>query len=85
MRRSIERDARRHDRREPSGAAFWRSLSLLGVVGWSIALPAAGGAWLGHRLDAWAGTGVRFTLMLLTVGVLLGTAIAWRALHRGRG
>lgn len=84
MRRSIERDARRHDRREPSGAAFWRSLSLLGVVGWSIALPAVGGAWLGHYLDGRVGTGVRFTLMLLTLGVMIGGALAWRVLHRGR-
>lgn len=84
MRRSIERDARRHVRREPSAATFWRSLSLLGAVGWSIALPAAGGALLGHYIDGRAGTGVRFTLMLLTGGVLLGGALAWHALGRGR-
>jgi len=84
MRRSVERDARRHARREPTAATFWRSLSVLGTVGWSIALPAAGGALLGHHLDARFGTGVRFTLMLLAGGVLLGAILAWNVLARGR-
>jgi ATP synthase protein I len=84
MRRSIERDARRHARREPTAATFWQSLSVLGTVGWSIALPAAGGALLGHHLDGRLGTGVRFTLMLLAAGVLVGAVLAWHALGRGR-
>jgi ATP synthase protein I len=84
VRRSVERDAKRHARREPTAATFWRSLSVLGTVGWSIALPAAGGALLGHHLDARLGTGVRFTLMLLAAGVLLGVILAWNVLERGR-
>jgi ATP synthase protein I len=85
MRRSVERDARRHARREPTAATFWRSLSVLGTVGWSIALPAVGGALLGHHLDARLDTGVRFTLMLLAAGVLVGAVLAWHAIQRGRG
>jgi ATP synthase protein I len=85
MRRSVERDARRHARREPSAATFWRSLSVVGTVGWSIALPAAGGALLGHRLDARFGTGIHCTLMLLVSGVLLGAVLAWHVVGRGRG
>lgn len=80
-RRSLERDVERYQRREGSGAAFWRSLSVLGTVGWSIALPAALGAWLGHRLDVHFATGVRFTLMLLTAGVALGSVVAWRVVR----
>lgn len=83
-RRSLERDVDRLARREPSGASFWRYISVLGVVGWSIALPAALGAWLGHRLDLRLETGVRFTLMLLTVGVTLGSVVAWRAVRDRR-
>jgi len=82
--RSLERDARRLARREPSGSSFWRSLSVLGTVGWSIALPATAGAWLGHRLDLHFGSGVRFTLMLLVAGVMVGSAIAWRAVREHR-
>lgn len=83
-RRSLERDVGRLRRREPSAASFWRSLSVLGTVGWSIALPAALGAWLGHQLDLLLGSGVRFTLMLLVAGVMLGSAIAWRVVREHR-
>lgn len=84
LRRSIERDARRLEKRDPSHRSFWRSLSLLGTVGWSIAGPAVLGAWFGHRLDLRWHTGVRFTLMLLFGGVMLGSAIAWGVLRDRR-
>ncbi len=83
-RRSLERDVGRLKRREPSAASFWRSLSVLGTVGWSIALPAAAGAWLGHRLDLQLESGVRFTLMFLVAGVMLGSIVAWRVVGEHR-
>ena len=83
-RRSLARDLDRVSRREPTAASFWRSLSVLGTVGWSVALPTAVGAWLGHRLDQHFTSGVRFTLMLLFVGVTLGCVIAWRAVREHR-
>jgi ATP synthase protein I len=83
-RRSLDRDVDRYAHREPSGQTFWRSLSVLGTVGWSIALPAAAGAWLGHHLDLRLDTGVRFTLMLLTAGVMLGSFVAWRVVRSHR-
>jgi len=83
-RRSLERDFERLSRREDSGESFWRSLSVLGTVGWSIAIPAAAGAWLGHRLDLRFDSGVRFTLMLLVAGVMLGSVVAWRVVREQR-
>jgi ATP synthase protein I len=83
-RRSLDRDVDRYARRERAGEAFWRSLSVLGTVGWSIALPAAAGAWLGHRLDLRFDTGLRFTLMLLTAGVVIGSAVAWQVVRSHR-
>lgn len=80
-RRSLERDIERLDRRRGAAGSFWRSLGVLGTVGWSIALPAALGAWLGHHIDLRYETGVRFTLMLLTLGVTIGSLIAWRVLR----
>ncbi len=80
-RRSLERDIERLDRRRGAAASFWRSLGVLGTVGWSIALPAALGAWLGHRIDFRYGSGVHFTLTLLAVGVTIGSVIAWRVLR----
>ncbi len=82
--RSLERDVDRLARREDSAASFWRGLSVLGTVGWSVALPAALGAWLGHRLDQHFASGVRFTLILLVLGVTLGSAIAWRVVREHR-
>jgi ATP synthase protein I len=83
-RESLHRDVERLARREPSAASFWRSLSVLGTVGWSIAVPAALGAWLGHRLDLHFESGVRFTLMMLFGGVILGSVIAWRVVREHR-
>jgi ATP synthase protein I len=83
-RRSLERDFGRLKRRERSAESFWRSLSVLGTVGWSIALPATAGAWLGHRLDVNLDSGVRFTLMLLVAGVMLGSIVAWRVVREHR-
>jgi ATP synthase protein I len=54
---------------------------MLGMVGWPIALAAVGGALAGRYLDSRFGTGVRFTLMLLTAGAMIGSYTAWRALR----
>lgn len=81
--KAIKRDFSRHGRREQGHRSFWQSLGVLGMVGWPIALASVGGAWLGRYLDDRWGTGVQFTLMLLTVGVILGSFTAWKAL-KGR-
>jgi predicted F0F1-ATPase subunit len=75
-RRDLDRLARR-----ANGNGFWRSLALIGSVGWPIVLLATGGALLGRRLDTRFQTGVRFTLILLTVGTIAGSVIAYRALR----
>jgi ATP synthase protein I len=49
------------------------------MVGWPISLGALGGTWLGRLLDARFGTGARYTLILLTAGVLLGCFTAWKS------
>jgi predicted F0F1-ATPase subunit len=75
------RDVDRRRGREPEGR-FWRSLALIGSVGWPIVLLATSGALLGRYLDARWEAGVRCTLVLLTVGTVAGTWIAFRALRR---
>ena len=83
MRRAVQRDLSRHARREAGHHTFWQSVGVLGMVGWPIALASVGGALAGRYLDERFETGVRFTLMLLTAGVIIGSFTAWRAL-RGR-
>lgn len=76
------RDLERYQKRQPSGR-FWQSLALIGSVGWPIVLLATGGALLGHYLDSRFETGVRLTLMLLSIGTLAGALIAYRSLRAG--
>ncbi len=87
VRRPDTRDRTRRDidrwrRREPEGR-FWRSLALIGSVGWPIVLFATGGALFGSYLDGRLGTGIRLTLMLVTIGTALGCFIAYRTLRGG--
>lgn len=82
LQEALRRDLAREERRERGHDPFWRSLAVLGTVGWLIVVPAAGGALLGRLLDRHWGTGVHFTLILMTVGVILGSVAAWRSIHQ---
>jgi ATP synthase protein I len=81
-RERTRRDLERLRRREPNGR-FWPSLALVGSVGWPIVMLATGGAIVGRYLDTRWGTGIRLTLILLTIGTTLGTLLAFRALREG--
>lgn len=83
LRNFLKRDLSRHARRQEGHHAFWHALGSFGVVGWSIALTAVAGALAGRFLDQRFGTGVHFTLMLITLGAGLGSYAAWQALHEG--
>ena len=77
-RAAVRRDRSRLARREQGNRSFWRSLSVLGMVGWPIVLGAIGGVWLGRYLDTRFDSGIRFSLMLMMAGVLLGSFVAWK-------
>lgn len=78
---TLQRDLRRYGRREPGSRSFWRSLSVLGSVGWPIVTTTVGGALIGRWLDAYGNTGIRYTLMLLGGGAIAGAAIAWHLIQ----
>jgi len=77
------RDLERRRGRAGEGG-FWRSMGLMGSVGWPIVALGIGGALLGLWLDGRWRTGVHLTLVLLTVGTALGSWMAFRAV-RGSG
>ncbi len=81
LRRSLQRDLARRARREPGHRSFFRALSVIGMVGWPIALGSVGGALLGRWLDRRFDSGLHFTLMLLTAGTALGSYVAWSTLR----
>jgi ATP synthase protein I len=84
LKRALERDFQRHGRREQSPRSFWRWLGVLGMVGWPIAITTVGGTLLGHYLDLRFGSGIQFTLLLLLIGVVLGSFVAWKILGAER-
>jgi len=55
----------------------WFGLGLMGVVGWSVALPTLLGIALGVWLDASINDSRAYTLIFLLAGLTLGCFIAW--------
>jgi ATP synthase protein I len=83
LRTTIRRDARRYERREPGSRSFWRSLGVIGSVGWPMVTTTVGGALVGRWLDQRWHTGIRLTLILLVAGAVLGATVVWRLLRPG--
>ncbi len=81
MQRSVGRDLRRYRQRQSAEASFWRSLGVLGSVGWPIAVMMVAGAWLGKWLDQKWETGAGLTLLFVFVGAILGGSIAWTVIQ----
>jgi len=61
--------------RKPEGE--WFGLGMFGLIGWSVALPALGGALLGAWIDRTWPSRYSWTLMLLLGGIILGSLNAW--------
>jgi ATP synthase protein I len=55
----------------------WFGLGMFGLIGWSVALPALGGALLGAWIDRTWPSRYSWTLMLLLGGIILGSLNAW--------
>lgn len=69
-------------RKTNRGRSVWQGIGQVGTVGWMVVLPAVGGAFLGRWIDSRYGTSILWTLALLTVGLAIGCAAAWRAMNR---
>jgi ATP synthase protein I len=72
-------------------AHVWSGLGMLGLIGWSVCLPALLGAWLGTWLDKRHPGAHSWTLILLVAGLCVGCLNAWHwitkeqsAIHRGQ-
>lgn len=76
------KEARKLRARRDGGRSVWFGLGMMGLVGWSVALPALAGVALGAWLDRrWPGS-VSWTLALLGLGVALGCFNAWHWVRR---
>jgi len=84
MRQVGLRQARMIRRQAEGVPSFWRSVAMVGAIGWSVALPTligiAAGTWIDHR---WPSR-VSWTLMLLFAGLVVGCADAWNRIDRAQ-
>jgi ATP synthase protein I len=62
--------------REHPGPSPLRGIGTFGMIGWSIAVPTVGGAFLGLWLDRVAPQRFNWTIALILGGVVLGSFIA---------
>ncbi|MDO8863567.1 AtpZ/AtpI family protein [Haliea sp. E1-2-M8] len=69
--------ARRH-----TAAGIWFGLGMMGLIGWSVAIPTLLGAALGLWLDQHYPGGRSWTLALLVAGLAIGCFNAWRWIAR---
>ncbi|MGN6666590.1 MAG: AtpZ/AtpI family protein [Trinickia sp.] len=78
-RRAAAGAQRASEDREPS---LGRRLGQIGVLGWTIVMPALLGVLTGRLLDRLLSTHVLFSAALLMLGAACGLWFAWRWMHR---
>lgn len=61
---------------------LWLGLGMMGLVGWSVAVPTLLGTALGLWLDRHYPSTHSWTLALLVAGLVIGCANAWHWVHR---
>jgi ATP synthase protein I len=94
LRRGANDDDRRFARevgRRAAWRAAWlrsgerplaRNLAMIGALGWLVVTPTLAGVFLGRWLDQRLHTGILWSGALLTLGVALGCAVAWRRVRQ---
>jgi len=70
------------ERRRSRSQSTWFGLAMMGLIGWSVAIPALLGAALGIWIDAHYPGVHAWTLSLLVAGLVLGCLNAWRWVTR---
>ncbi|CTQ33301.1 AtpZ/AtpI family protein [Jannaschia rubra] len=83
----IGRDAtRKQAARDDPGPSPLRGIGAFGVIGWSVAVPTVGGAFLGLWLDRTWPQAFQWTIAMILGGLVVGALIAWAWIDReGRG
>jgi ATP synthase protein I len=69
--------ARKLKQRRNPNADVWSGLGMMGLIGWSVAVPTLLGAALGIWLDSHYPGQHSWTLTLLVLGLMIGCANAW--------
>lgn len=72
-----EKAARKLKAQRHATRTVWSGLGMMGLVGWSVAVPTLLGAAIGVWLDKHYPSSHSWTLMLLAIGLGLGCFNAW--------
>lgn len=68
--------------REKRPFNFWRLVAVMSSLGWSLVVPIAGGALLGHYLDRITGQEFTWTIGLLFGGVAMSLYNLYHILYK---
>ncbi len=83
--RTIAGRASRMQRARRAGdRGLWFGLGMFGLVGWSISVPLLIGLVIGRWLDGRFDGGARWSLSLMTLGLIVGAINVWNWLERER-
>lgn len=77
-----DKAARKLRARQRPTRVVWFGLGMMGLVGWSVAMPTVAGIALGVWLDRRFPGMPSYTLTFLLVGLVLGCVNAWRWVSR---
>jgi ATP synthase protein I len=69
--------ARKLKARRNSSSGVWFGLGMMGLIGWSVAVPTLIGAAIGLFLDTKYTGNISWTLTLLIIGLVTGCLNAW--------
>ena len=82
---SVTKRRELHEQYERDGnRSFWQSVGTMGTVGWSIALPMAGGTLFGRWLDGRLESGQVFMFFFMLVGLGMGCTVVWQMISEKR-
>jgi len=76
------KERRKVNARRQAQRSVWFWLGMIGLVGWSVAVPTVLGVAVGVWIDRTWPSGVSWTLMLLVIGAVLGSLSAWYWVHK---
>lgn len=83
---AIRRRAQRmQDTRDARKYSPLSGLGVFGVIGWSVAIPTVGGAFLGGWLNRVAPQSFSWPIALILGGVVVGAMVAWNWIDKHQG